>query len=91
MPSGCLNTAEIGEHTHTPSGYINTAPINLICMHSDNLNTCAISKYTNMLGDDNHAVAIWSTYTPSSYPSTVEINIHTCTRLAIILILTQQI
>ena len=33
-----------------------------------------------MLGDDNHTVAIRSTYTPNSYPSTVEINIYTFTR-----------
>ena len=56
--SSCLNTAEIEEHTHTPSGYINTVPRNLTCMLSENLNTCAINKYANMLGDDNHTVAI---------------------------------
>ena len=29
-------------------------PINLTRMLSDNLNICAVNKYTNMLGDDNH-------------------------------------
>ena len=58
-PSGCFDIAEIGEHTYTPSGYINTLPINLIDMLSDDLNTCAINKYTNTLGDDNHTVALW--------------------------------
>ena len=53
------HTADIGEHTHTPCGYINTVPINLIHMLSDNLNTSVINKYTNMLGDDSHTVAIW--------------------------------
>ena len=59
MPSGCLNTAEIEENIHAPSGCINTVPINLTCMLSDNLSICAINKYTNMLGDNNHTVAIW--------------------------------
>ena len=59
MLSGFLNTAEIGEHTHTPSGYTNTVPINLTRILSDNVNTCAINKYTNMFGDDNHTVAMW--------------------------------
>ena len=58
MPSGCLNTAEIEVHTHTPSGYINTVSINLADILSNNLNTCAIHKYTNTLGDDNRTVAI---------------------------------
>ena len=42
-----------------PSGFINTVPINLTDMFSDNLNTSAINKYRNMLGDDNHIAAIW--------------------------------
>ena len=57
--SDCPNTTDIVEHTHTPSGYIDTVPINLTRILSDNLNTWAINKYTNMLGGDNHAVAIW--------------------------------
>ena len=56
-PSGCLNTPEIEEHTHMPSGHINTVPINLTYMISDNLNTWAIN--TNTLSDDNQTVAIW--------------------------------
>ena len=55
MPSGCLNTAEIEENINTP---INTVSINLTRMLSDNLNTCAINKYTNMLGDNNHTVVL---------------------------------
>ena len=55
-----VNTTEIEEHKHTPNGYINTVPINLICMLSGNLNTCAINKYTNMLGDDNHMVDLYT-------------------------------
>ena len=58
-PSDCVNTSEIGEHTHAPSDYINTVPINLIHMLRDNLNTCVINKYINMLDGDNHTVAIW--------------------------------
>ena len=58
MPSGCLNTAEIEENIHTPSGCINTVSINLTRMLSDNLNMCAINKYTNMLGDNNHTVVL---------------------------------
>ena len=53
--SGCLNTSEIEEHTYTPSSYINTAPINLTRMLSDNLNTCAINKYINI----SVTIAIW--------------------------------
>ena len=53
-PSGCLNTARIEEDIHAPSGCINTVPINSTRMLSDNLNICAINKYTNMLCDDNH-------------------------------------
>ena len=49
----------ISWNIHTPCGYIDTVPINLTRILSDNLNTWAINKYTNMLGDDNHAVAIW--------------------------------
>ena len=56
--SECLNTTEIEEHTHKPSGYIDTVPISLTRMPSDNLRICAINKYTNMLGDDGHTVAI---------------------------------
>ena len=41
---------------HAPSGCINTVPINLTRMLSDNLNICAINKYTNMFGDDTHIV-----------------------------------
>ena len=41
------------EHTDTPSGYINTVPINLTHMLSDNLKTCANNKYTNMFGDEH--------------------------------------
>ena len=58
-PSGYLNTAEIEKHIHTPSGHINTIQIKLTYMLSDNLNSCSIKKYTNMLSDDNQAVAIW--------------------------------
>ena len=58
-PTGSLSTADIGEHAHTPSGYINAILINLAHMLSDNLNTSVINKYTNMLGDDSHTVAIW--------------------------------
>ena len=57
--SGCLNTTEIEEHTHTTSCFINTVPINLTGMFSDSLNTIAIKKYRNMLDDDNHIVAMW--------------------------------
>ena len=53
MPSGCLNTTEIEENIHAPSGCINTVPVNLTPMLSDNLNICAVNKYTSMLGDDN--------------------------------------
>ena len=59
MLSGCLNTTEIEEHTHTPGGYINTVPISLTRMFSDNLNTSTINKYRIMLGDESHVVAIW--------------------------------
>ena len=55
-PSGYLNTAEIEKHIHTPDGHINMVPINLTYMLSDSLNTCAINKYTNMLGDNNHII-----------------------------------
>ena len=51
-PIGCLNTIEIEEH-------INTVPINLTFMLSDNLNAWAINKYTNTLSDHNQIVAIW--------------------------------
>ena len=54
MPGGCLNTAEIEENMHSPSGCINTVPINLTRMFSDNLNICSFNKYKNMLCDDNH-------------------------------------
>ena len=41
-----LNTAEIENHIHTPSGHINSFnKFNLYVR--DNLNTCAIDKYTN--------------------------------------------
>ena len=59
MLSGCLKTTEIREHTHSPNGHINTVPINLTRMLSDNLNACAIKKYTNMVGNNNHIAAIW--------------------------------
>ena len=58
--SSCLNTVEIEEHTHTPSGYINTVPRNLTCMLSDNLNNYAINKYTNTLGDDSNMVNLYA-------------------------------
>ena len=61
MPSGCLNTSEIEEHTHSPSAHINTIPINLTYMLSDNLNTWAINKHTNTLSEDNHTVTLWKT------------------------------
>ena len=51
-PIGCLNTIEIEER-------INTVPINLTFMLSDNLNAWAINKYTNTLSDHNQIVAIW--------------------------------
>ena len=51
--SGYLSIGEIEKHIHTPSGHINTVPINLTHMLSDNLNTSAISKYTNTVSDDN--------------------------------------
>ena len=51
--SDYLNTTEVEKHIHTPSGHINTVSINSTYMLSDNLNTCAINKYTNTLGDDN--------------------------------------
>ena len=54
-----LTIVEVEEHAHTPSGYINTIPINLTCMLSGNLNTCAIDKHTNILGDDYRTVSIW--------------------------------
>ena len=55
-----LNTAEIEKHIHTPSGYINKVSINSTYMLSNNLNTCAINKYTNTLhGDDNRTAATW--------------------------------
>ena len=55
-----LNIAEIEKHIHTPSGHINTASIDSTYMLSDNLNTCAINKYTNTLrGDDNRTAATW--------------------------------
>ena len=45
---------------HTPSGHINIVSINSTYMLSNNLNTCAINKYTNMLrGDDNRTAATW--------------------------------
>ena len=59
MLRGCLDTAEIEKYTHTLSGYINMVPMNLTLMFSDNLNICAINKFTNMLGYDNDTVAIW--------------------------------
>ena len=59
MASGFLNTAEIEEHTSAPTGCINMVPLNLTRMNSDKLNACIINKYANMLGDDNHTVAIW--------------------------------
>ena len=49
MPGDCLNTPEIKKHIDTPSGHFNTVPVNLTYMLSDNLNTCAINKYTNTL------------------------------------------
>ena len=55
-PSGYLNTAEIEKHIHTPNGHINVVPINLTYMLSDSLNTFAINKCTNMLGDNNHII-----------------------------------
>ena len=55
--SGYLNTAEIEKHIH--SGHINTASINSTYVLSDNLNTCAINKYTNTLCDDNRTAATW--------------------------------
>ena len=58
-PSGYLNTAEIEKHIHTPSGHINTVSINSTYMLSNNLNTCAINKYTNKLRDDNRTAATW--------------------------------
>ena len=42
MPSVCLNTAQIEENIHAPSGWFNTVPINLTRMLSDHLNICAI-------------------------------------------------
>ena len=51
--SGYLSIGEIEKHIHTPSGHINTVPINLTHMLSDNLDTSAISKYTNTVSDDN--------------------------------------
>ena len=59
IPSGYLNTAEIEKHIHILSGHINTVPIYLTYILSDNLNTCAISRYTNTLNDDNQTEAIW--------------------------------
>ena len=70
-PSGYLNTAEIEKYIHTPSGHINTVATNLTYMLSDNLNICAINKYTNTLRDDNLTVATWETSTSISYPDTV--------------------
>ena len=53
-PIGYFNTAEIEKHIQTHSGHINTFSVNSTDMLSDNLNTCAINKYMNMLrGDDN--------------------------------------
>ena len=53
-PSGYFNTAKIEKHIQTHSGHINIFSINSTDMLSDNLNTCAINKYMNMLrGDDN--------------------------------------
>ena len=57
-PSGYLNTVEIKKHIHTTSGHINTVPINLTYILQFNLNTCAISKYTITLSDDNQTVAM---------------------------------
>ena len=55
-----LSTTEMEKHIHTPGGHINTVPINLTYMLSDNLNTCAINKYTNTLrGNDNRTAATW--------------------------------
>ena len=59
IPAPSLTIAEVEEHAHTPSGYISTISINLTCMLSGNLNTCAIDKYTNILGGDYHTVSIW--------------------------------
>ena len=58
-PYKSIKTTEIKEHTQSPNGYINTVPINLTRMLSDNLNACAINKYTNMVDGNNHIVAIW--------------------------------
>ena len=59
-PSGYLNTTEIEKHIHTPSGHINTVSINSTYMLSDNLNACAVNKYTDMLsGGDNQTAATW--------------------------------
>ena len=41
---------------YTPSGCIKMVPINLTRMFSDNLNICAINKYTNKLDDNNHII-----------------------------------
>ena len=58
--SGSLNTNEIEKHIHTLSGHINTVSINSTYMLSDNLNTCAINRYTNTLrGGDNRTAATW--------------------------------
>ena len=57
--SGYLKPAEIEKHIHTPSGHINTVPKSLTYMLNDNLNTCAINKYTNTLCYDNRMVATW--------------------------------
>lgn len=45
MPSSCINTAEIEEHTHSPSGCINMVPVNLTRNLSANLNSWTINKY----------------------------------------------
>ena len=59
MPSGYLNTAEIEKAIHVFGGHINTVPIYLTYILSDNLNTCAINRYTNTLNDDNQTEANW--------------------------------
>ena len=57
--SGCLNTAEIEKHIHTPSGHIDTVSINSTYMLSNNLHTCAINKYINTLRGNNQTAATW--------------------------------
>ena len=67
-PSGNINAVPeiiklmraVAISINAPSGNINIVPINLTYMLSDNLNTCAINKYTNTLrGDDNRTAATW--------------------------------